>query len=80
MTTPVIVPGLGLNVSTVTLVGWAVAAGSAVNEGDVIATVETDKVETEIEAPAAGTLSPIGQPGEDYPVGATIAEIVNPQR
>jgi len=75
MTTPVIVPGLGLNVSEVTLLAWAVPAGSTVSEGDVIATVETDKVETELEAPAAGTLSPIGEPGGTYPVGAVIAEI-----
>jgi len=76
MTTPVIVPGLGLNVSEVALLNWAVPAGSTVAAGDVIATVETDKVETELEAPAAGTLFPIGEPGETYPVGAVIAKIV----
>lgn len=78
MTTPVIVPGLGLNVSEVTLIEWAVPAGSAVQAGDIIATVETDKVETELEAPAAGTLTPIGEPGETYAVGAVIGEIIDP--
>ena len=76
MTTPVVVPGLGLNVSEVTLLEWAVPAGSAVAAGDIIATIETDKVETELEAPAAGTLSPIGEPGGTYSVGAVIGEIV----
>lgn len=73
---PVIVPGLGLNVSEVTLLSWSMPAGTPVREGDVIAIVETDKVETEIEAPTTGTLSPIAEPGAAYPVGAVIARIL----
>ena len=76
MTTPVVVPGLGLGVGEVTLLGWSVPAGTVVRPGDVIATVETDKVETELESPAEGVLSPIGEPGGAYPVGAVIAQIV----
>jgi pyruvate dehydrogenase E2 component (dihydrolipoamide acetyltransferase) len=52
---PVIVPNLGL-VEQITLTAWTRASGDRVAKGDAIATVETEKSEVEIEAPAAGIL------------------------
>lgn len=73
---PIVVPRLGITVTEVTLVSWVPEPGSRVSEGEVIAVVETDKVETELEAPATGTLTPAGEVGSVYPVGAVIGEIV----
>jgi pyruvate dehydrogenase E2 component (dihydrolipoamide acetyltransferase) len=52
---PVIVPNLGL-VESVTLTAWTRASGDRVVKGEAVATIETEKSEVEIEAPAAGIL------------------------
>jgi pyruvate/2-oxoglutarate dehydrogenase complex dihydrolipoamide acyltransferase (E2) component len=52
---PVIVPSLGL-VESVTVNKWTRAAGERVARGDTVVTVETEKSEVEIEAPADGVL------------------------
>ena len=44
------------------LIGWLVAPGDYVNEGDPIAEIETDKATGELEAPASGTLIEICVP------------------
>ena len=43
-------------VDTYVLLEWHVAVGDRVEEGDVLATIETDKVQTEFQAPLAGTV------------------------
>ena len=57
------------------LQSWAVDDGTPVDAGDVICTIETDKVEQEIEAPVAGTLVRMATAGETYQVGDPLAEI-----
>jgi pyruvate/2-oxoglutarate dehydrogenase complex dihydrolipoamide acyltransferase (E2) component len=57
------------------LIEWYVADGTAVEIGMPIYSLGTDKVENDIEAPAAGTLRHIGQAGETYPVGELIGTI-----
>jgi pyruvate dehydrogenase E2 component (dihydrolipoamide acetyltransferase) len=52
---PVIVPSLGL-VEAVTVTSWTRAPGDVVSKGDAVATIETEKSEVEIEAPANGIL------------------------
>jgi pyruvate/2-oxoglutarate dehydrogenase complex dihydrolipoamide acyltransferase (E2) component len=79
MSVPVVIPRLGMTVTEVTLLSWTVPSGTYVAQGDPIATVETDKVETDLEAPAAGLLEPSGQPGAIYPLGAVIGEIRAPE-
>jgi pyruvate/2-oxoglutarate dehydrogenase complex dihydrolipoamide acyltransferase (E2) component len=69
------IPKLGVAMTEGTLVEWAVPDGSAVEAGQVIYTLETDKVENEMEAPVAGILRHHGEEGETYPVGTLIAEI-----
>lgn len=54
---------------------WLVGNGDAVSEGQVIYRIETDKVEMDVESPAAGTIRLIGEAGETYAVGDLIAEI-----
>ena len=76
MSEPVRIPRLGMTATEATLVEWAVADGAVVAAGDVIAVIETDKVETELEAPAGGTLVVKVAPGSVVPVGEVVAEVV----
>ncbi len=53
-----------------------VAEGDKVGEGDVICILEAMKMENELKAPRAGTVTAIHtQPGQDVEMGAVLAEI-----
>ena len=70
---PVIIPSLGL-VESVTVTAWRRSPGERVGQGEAIATIETEKSEVEIEAPAAGVLEitvPAGPElvSADLPIG-----------
>jgi pyruvate/2-oxoglutarate dehydrogenase complex dihydrolipoamide acyltransferase (E2) component len=69
------IPSLGVSMTDGTLESWLVTDGAAVAEGEVLYVIATDKVEQEIESPAAGTIKIIGVEGETYDVGTVIAEI-----
>lgn len=72
----VILPKWGMSMQEGTITDWLVAPGDAVTEGQVIANVEADKVEADIEAPATGTLTAIHVPeGETVDVGTVLARI-----
>jgi len=69
------IPKLGMSATEMTLTEWMFGDGEAVEKGEVIYTVETDKSTTEIEAPASGVIHPTGEEGEVYKVGALIGTI-----
>ena len=75
MPTDVVVPRVGVKVVEVTIISWHIDDGGNAVEGEPLLTIETDKVEVELEAPATGTLRRIADEGEVHPVGAVIAEI-----
>ena len=55
---------------------WQVAAGDRVEEGEILVTVEAEKVTGEVEAPSSGILTEIlSAPGETVTVGTVIARI-----
>jgi pyruvate/2-oxoglutarate dehydrogenase complex dihydrolipoamide acyltransferase (E2) component len=76
MATEVILPKWGLTMEEGVLVSWEKAVGDAVDEGEVLALIETDKIETELPAPAAGVITRllVGE-GDTVPVGTVIAII-----
>ena len=77
----VIMPKMGDAMEEGTLLQWLKQDGDTVKSGDVIAEIETDKSNVEIEAEDAGVLHIQAQPGAVVPVGKTIAVIgdaVNP--
>ena len=75
MSTEVLFPKIGFSMSEGTLSEWLVSDGAAVNEGQPIYSLESEKSIQEVESPASGTLNIIGKPGEVYPVGAVVAKI-----
>jgi pyruvate/2-oxoglutarate dehydrogenase complex dihydrolipoamide acyltransferase (E2) component len=76
MGTPVVIPRLGMTMTEATLLEWVVPEGSAVTAGDVLYRIETDKVESDCEAPATGTVRQTVEPGGVHAVGTVIGEIV----
>lgn len=69
-------PQLGETVAEGTIAAWHKQTGDAVEKGDVLLDVETDKVATEIEAPVGGVLARIDVPeGETVDVGTVLAVI-----
>lgn len=75
MSLEISIPKLGITMEEGTIAEWLVANGESVAAGQPIYVVETDKVESEIEAPVAGVIALIGEPGVTYPVGTVIAAI-----
>jgi 2-oxoglutarate dehydrogenase E2 component (dihydrolipoamide succinyltransferase) len=59
---------------------WLVEEGAEVREGDPLADVSTDKVDTELESPHAGTLVRfLVQAGTEVEVGTTVALLAPPE-
>ena len=77
MIVEVIMPKLGMYEADVTLIDWLVADGTEVSVGDPLFTMETDKVETEIECEDDGILVITAEPGLEAPIGTTIGFIVS---
>jgi len=69
------IPKLGMSVTEVSLIEWMFGDGEAVEKGDVLYTLETDKTSTEIEAQDAGVLRVTGEEGETYKIGDVIGTI-----
>lgn len=70
----VAVPALGESVTEATVSSWYKAVGDAVAQDEALCELETDKVNVEVPAPAAGTLSEIVAPeGAAVQVGGKLA-------
>src|SRR5215475_1399932 len=79
MATKVLVPLLGEGVEEVTVIKWLKKEGDSVNELEPLLEVNTDKVDTEIPAPASGTvLKILAEEGIPAKVGAVLAFIGKP--
>ncbi|MBO67807.1 MAG: hypothetical protein CL398_05790 [Acidiferrobacteraceae bacterium] len=77
----IIIPKTGLNMDDCSLLGWHVAEGAYVNEGDVIFEMEIEKAVMDIEADYAGWLHQSVEPSEDkpLPIGTVIGLIAETQ-
>ncbi|GER83625.1 dihydrolipoamide acetyltransferase component of pyruvate dehydrogenase complex [Thermogemmatispora aurantia] len=72
----VIMPRLGLTMQEGTIVQWSKPQGGWVNAGEVVCTIETEKITHEIEAPRSGYLQILQPEGTAVAVGAVIARIL----
>lgn len=71
---PIRMPKWGLAMEEGTVVGWLVALGDTITEGDEIVEIETPKITNVLEATNSGTLArTVAQEGEVMPVGSLIA-------
>ena len=69
-------PQWGMGMKNGTIVEWIKMVGDRVEEGDLLAIVETEKVETELNSPASGILTTILVPEEEtVPVGTVLGII-----
>jgi 2-oxoglutarate dehydrogenase E2 component (dihydrolipoamide succinyltransferase) len=69
------VPAAGESITSANVARWHKGDGSAVNKGEVLVTLETDKVSSELEADASGTLKIIVPEGNEVSIGTVIAKI-----
>ncbi len=76
-TVTVSLPEMGESVTEGSIVEWQKRVGDAVNEGDPLVNVTTDKVDVEVPATASGVIASIlAAEGATVAVGAPLAEIV----
>lgn len=73
------VPTLGMDMEEATIIRWMVEEGAAVEKGDPVLEIETDKTSFEVEANGDGEIRNLrGDEGEILPVGTVVAYIVAP--
>lgn len=70
-------PKIGMEMTDGTLARWLAEEGAVIEKGEPLYEIETDKVTTEIEAPAAGRLRRIALEGVTYAVGDPLAELID---
>ena len=74
----VVLPKWGVTMQEATLTSWHVKEGESVEQGQALADVETDKIDAEIEAPAAGVVAELKvEAGAVVKVGAVVAVLAD---
>jgi 2-oxoglutarate dehydrogenase E1 component len=67
---------MGESVTEGTILEWHVSEGQQVAEGDTVVEVSTDKIDAEVPAPVAGTVTKIlAQPDDTVEIGQVLARI-----
>jgi pyruvate dehydrogenase E2 component (dihydrolipoamide acetyltransferase) len=80
MISEVVMPQMGADMQEGTILRWLKREGDAVQRGEIIAEIETDKANVEIEAYESGVLRRILLPeGATVPIGQVIAVIAAPE-
>ena len=75
MATEVILPRLGQGMESGTIVRWLKSEGEAVEKGEPLFELDTDKVTQDVEAETSGVLLKIAVAEGEVPVGETVAFI-----
>ncbi|HZE04198.1 MAG TPA: biotin/lipoyl-containing protein, partial [Solirubrobacteraceae bacterium] len=71
-----VMPSLGADMESGTLLRWYVKPGDQVKRGDIVACVDTSKAEIEIEIFQDGVIGElIAAPGAKVPVGGVLATV-----
>ena len=72
------IPRLAVAISEVTLTEVLVDEGGQVSEGSPLYVIESEKVDTEIDAGASGTVHWLVEVGASFDIGTAIAVISRP--
>jgi pyruvate dehydrogenase E2 component (dihydrolipoamide acetyltransferase) len=76
MREPIYMPKFGMTMTEGLILTWHKQEGDAVRQGDPLFTVQTEKVDTDVEAPISGILVGVQyEAGDEAPVGEIIAYI-----
>jgi 2-oxoglutarate dehydrogenase E2 component (dihydrolipoamide succinyltransferase) len=75
MSVEVKIPAVGESITSGILSVWHKTDGESVASGDVLFTLETDKVSTEVNAPESGVLKTSVAEGEEVKIGQVVAVI-----
>ena len=75
MSTEVKIPSVGESITSGVLSGWLKQNGDTVADGEPIFALETDKIATEVPAPASGRLEIKVPAGEEVKIGQVVAVI-----
>ena len=75
MSVPVLVPAVGESISSGVLSAWHKKDGEHVAVGDLLFTLDTDKVSSEVTALEAGVLKITVAEGTEVPIGSAVGEI-----
>jgi len=77
MATEVIIPALGVVVESAKIIRWLKKEGDAVVKGEPLIEIESEKVSTEIIAPASGVLGPLLYPeGAEVPITKIVTVVL----
>jgi pyruvate dehydrogenase E2 component (dihydrolipoyllysine-residue acetyltransferase) len=69
-------PKFGLTMEEALISEWKVGVGDRIEKGDVLATIESEKVEMELPSPASGVVAKyLVETGETVAVGTEVAVI-----
>ena len=75
MAAEVVMPKLGMAMKEGTVSTWNKKVGDSVSKGDMIASINSEKIEMDIESPANGTVLDIKvSEGEGVPPGTVICQ------
>ena len=69
------VPAAGESITSANVAEWRKKDGEHVEKGEILVTLETDKVSNELEAPVSGILKILVPEGEEVAIGKVIANI-----
>jgi pyruvate dehydrogenase E2 component (dihydrolipoamide acetyltransferase) len=76
MPTPIAMPRLGMTMEEGTVVCWPLPVGAAVEKGDVVLVIESEKAESDVEAAATGVLRHVYvEEGRTVPCGTLLGAI-----
>ena len=71
----VVVPAAGESITSANVARWHKSDGAAVTKGEVLVTLETDKVSNELPADASGLLEILVPEGTEVSIGTVVAKI-----
>ncbi|MDF1656953.1 MAG: 2-oxoglutarate dehydrogenase complex dihydrolipoyllysine-residue succinyltransferase [Verrucomicrobiales bacterium] len=69
------IPSVGESITSATLGTWHKNEGDYVKAGEVILTIETDKISTELESDKSGILKHLAAEGDELDIGSPVAAI-----